>query len=530
VKQEPQSNPLSLQRYIRPIWRFKWMTLAVVIGVTAGSYYYAQRKPKQYRATTRVILLASPQEQQLPNVFATAVPNDRVTADEAVLIVDPATAGIVARILHYRGDPFALLSGVSATPVLNADFIDISAVNRSPIAAARIANGFANAFAQERRNQVLSEVKQTIATDTRQLNTTPPTSAANRTTRTGLIASINQLGAALNLPGSPVQQVTPAAVPGSPFAPRPKQIAVFAFVIALILSILAAFGLERFSDQLFELEDLESGYGQPVLAMLPHAGRANPVSKGKVTVAPELREALRTLRTSLDLLGSGGHRTLLIVSALPNEGKSTVTRNLAMAYAESGKRVVVIESDARKPGLAKMCNARAEPGLTQVLAGSATFEDSRQSIPLDQAFGTESSPASTNGQGAVEGLITGSFTLLSSGPPVHNPPGLLNSPQMLELLREVREKFDIVLVDSAPVLAVSDALPLLPEVDGVIVVTRLGLIRRNAARRFLDVVGRVEGHNILGVVANDVRISDLSYGGAGSYYGDEAKASTKTAA
>ena len=146
------------------------------------------------------------------------------------------------------------------------------------------------------------------------------------------------------------RQVSPAVTPSQPASPKPVRDAIFAFVLGLALAIAVAFGLARFDRRIKEPEDLARHYGLPLLGALPHSSDPAPRRGSIVGLGPEFQEAFGFLRTNIQLLSlDAPPRSIVVASALPGEGKSTVVRSLAIGFAEAGKRVAVVEADLRRP-------------------------------------------------------------------------------------------------------------------------------------------------------------------------------------
>lgn len=198
-------------------------------------------------------------------------------------------------------------------------------------------------------------------------------------------------------------------------------------------------------------------------------------------------------------------QSVVVTSAAPGEGKSTVSWNLAAAGANAGSKTLLIEAELRRPTFVREFKLRDGAGLSEILAGDASPWD------VIQRF---SSGASSNGSahsGVMDVIVAGKI------PP--NPTDLLESGRMAELIRSAEETYDLVVIDTPPVAVVSDAIPLLKRAGGVIVVTLLGSTRRDAAghlRRQLDGLGA----NVLGVVVNGVRGDDGVYGSLYGYAED----------
>jgi capsular exopolysaccharide synthesis family protein len=202
-------------------------------------------------------------------------------------------------------------------------------------------------------------------------------------------------------------------------------------------------------------------------------------------------EAYRTLRTNLRYASAGSElRSVLVTSPGPGEGKSTTTANLACVIAQSGKRVIAVSADLRKPTLRRYFGMQDNGrGLSNILIGEATLDDCL--IPT-----------------AEKNLM-----VLTAGPKPPNPAELLDTERMRALVQELEERADMVLFDAPPVMAVTDALIIAPLVDGVLMVINVGTVPRELAKRSKEQFEAV-GARLLGVVLNRVD----ARGGYGYYY------------
>jgi Mrp family chromosome partitioning ATPase len=289
----------------------------------------------------------------------------------------------------------------------------------------------------------------------------------------------------------------------------------------LVLAIGVAFGLERFDRRLKHPEDVIDAYGVPLLAVLPHAERPSPSRDGAAILSPELRESYRSLRTNVDFAGLNGRaRTIVVSSAVPGEGKSTVVRNLALAFRETGRRVAVVECDLRRPSLARIFDLPGGPGLTEVLAGEVPLSDALVEVPI-AVSGLDDLARIGELEDSVKehqnGRAPSGITLLLAGTLPANPPAVIAAAGARRILDQVRETHDVVLIDSAPLVPVTDTLPLLQYADLAVVVARFGLTTRDSAQRLLDVISRIPDVEFAGVIAND--LSQFESAGYGYAYG-----------
>jgi Mrp family chromosome partitioning ATPase len=309
-------------------------------------------------------------------------------------------------------------------------------------------------------------------------------------------------------------------------------------VLSLVLAVSFAFGLERFDRRLKRPDEAEEAYGLPLLAVLPHSAAPAPQEQGAAALGADLRESFRALRTSVELSHlDQPARTIVVTSGVRGEGKSTVVRNLALAFAEAGKRVAVVECDLRRPSLAEMFGQDHGAGLTEVLSGEKRLDDTilraRARLPAtNSVFGAAGSVAASNGgSGAQADESIGIVTLLLSGATPANPPRVLSSTRALEVLDEIAASHDVTIIDSAPLLSVTDSVPLLRYADSIILVGRLSYTTRDTAKRLTAFLKRVPDTHIVGVVANDLmRLESLGYGYGAEYGYEETprKAAKKT--
>jgi capsular exopolysaccharide synthesis family protein len=309
-------------------------------------------------------------------------------------------------------------------------------------------------------------------------------------------------------PGVPPVTATiwdPAHVLPTRISPRPLRNTVIAGALGLILGLLAAFLRDHFDRGLRTREMVEQAFGVPVIGQIPFARLRRKDQRIVFWQGfSDVAEAFRALRANLQYLAvKRPIRTILVTSAAPGQGKTTVAANLALAIARSGATTIVLEGDLRRPRLDDAFDVRGHgPGLTSVLVGA---------VDLDEAIIDVTTPTPVVTEGVVSSEREGRLSILPSGPLPPNPSELLSSLQMTKLLDRLALAYDYVLIDSPPVLAVADALELARIVDGVIIVARRDRATRDEARELRSLVERL-GINLLGVVFTDV-------GPAAGYYG-----------
>ena len=500
---QSQQERIDVRAYLEPIRSRWWMILLVVALATAAAYLYSDSRPKQYTAATDVFVQTSELDRALFETAAELDP-ERNAANLAAFLQSRAVAERVAEKIGFSGEPSGLTGQIAVERTEGNDFITISATDSTSRGAAKLANAFGAALIELRGEAARDNVEAEISVARRELAQLGE-GVASQSARRSLRSRIRRLNVIGSLPIGQSEQVDQAIPPGVPSSPRPRRDAGFAFVLSLILACGAAIGLGRLDRRLKAPERIEEVYGLPMLGAVPNG---NPVARdadGRAEIPERMREPFRTMRTNLELRSlERACRTILVTSAMPGEGKSSVVRNLALAYSEAGLRVAVLEADLRKPTLAQLFYLRPDPGFTDVLSKQATVEETLQSVAVAVPPVAVSATARTGIAGSQNGAGNPQLAVLTSGPQAPNPPAILAAGLAQDVLSQLSEHHDVVLIDSPPILAVSDAMPLLSAVDGTILVSRLGLTREDAARRLVELIGRVPNVRVLGVVANDV--------------------------
>jgi polysaccharide biosynthesis transport protein len=514
TEQQSQQEVLDLRSYLQLIWRRKWIILAIIVVATAGTYFISSRERKTYTATTSIYVQVADPAASLGQTTGGSLTPENL-ADIAQLMNAQSITNAVGRRL---GMPIPAAGAVTITPSTDSDFVTVTTTGHNPLLVARLANTYVSVFLQSRRQSVKAQALADEQTAKLTLSKIPnsPATLGQRQTLQQQLGSYQE--AALN-PNAGASQINPAYVPTTPTSPKPKRDAIFGGIIGLVLGLVVALCLELLDRRLIRVSTVESLFGRDVLAVLPHVAAPTPVRDDRPVVAPEFAEELRSLRVMLRLSADAEPpRTIMVTSTLPREGKSTVTRDLALVCADSGERVLVIDGDLRHPSMASLFGVSSDQGLVQILRGQLSLSE----VAI-AAVRHPSLEGSTNGHGpaAMNGdpSLRGSVEVVVHGQQMSNPLALLSSERMVELLKEAAASYDVVLIDTPPALVVADMLPVLQSVDSVLVVARMGQTTREAAKRFTDLVSRLPHVRFSGVVANDMRMAfeDEGYGYYGKY-------------
>ncbi len=330
----------------------------------------------------------------------------------------------------------------------------------------------------------------------------------------GLLQRLKEAGVSAGLRTSPIHIVDHGRVPTAPFLPRKAADLAFALGIGLLLAIGLAFLMEYMDNTLKTPDEVEASIGLPSLGVIPtiaKPGRTQKFLAAKnseedenstaLLNANELRfrvwESYRSLRTSILLSNSGKPpRTILVTSSIPGEGKTTTVANIGIVLAQTGARTLLVDLDMRKPALDDKFNCRGEKGMSSYLSGNSDLSSLIRPTAYPNLF------------------------ILPAGFRPPNPAELIGSDKMETGLKLLGEYFKYVVVDSPPVLAVTDALVISPLVDGVVLVVRGGATPK-------DVVRKAGGHlvgvhaRILGAVINNVNMDAPEYVHYYRHYYDE---------
>lgn len=500
--------------FLAPLWRRKWLILAVGILVAAGTYYYYKHKPYVFLAKTQLYLGSANEQAAITGTGGKTTLSGRALADQVELINSSVIGMEVRKRLRAEHPPniAAARGKAKATASPSSDFIAIATEAHTPKAAVALANMYAAVYVARQRGNYNRAIKAAIANakqQLRRLETPAPGSKGkgnngSATIQAATLASkINELEASLG-GTSGVQQVSPAKANPLPVSPTPKKNAIFGGILGLLLACVAAYVLGRFNRRLSSLSQVEEAYQTQVLTALPKVN--NPVVRPDGTRAPArpLLEPLRRLHTTLETAGTlgggagGAPRSVLFMSAEAGDGRSSLVANLARVQRDAGARVAVVEADFRRPVQAKIFDVDGARGLSGVLFGEMTLHQALHTVPPagGQAPAAGVAPALNGEQNG------GCLVVLPAGGEVENPPALLGGAVMRSLLRTLTEEYDHVLIDAPALLQVGDAIPLLAQVDGIVLVARLGHTRDFSAERLLYTLGRTVSTPVLGVVAN----------------------------
>ena len=510
---EHQQNA-DLKQYIAAF--IKWWWLIVVSVVVAGlvSYLAAQSQPKQYFSSATLLV---GQGTRSVNANASDLSISQALAQSYADIAtrEPVMLGTL-NALQLPWDADVLRNKVSARVVQGTQLLEVSVIDTDPQRAKVLADTVANQLIQQspsagnlsledkqlvqeqvadirdnlrRGKEDLKLIDETInkaqsAQEIRAAQSRQSVLQQQMTRWQGTLGDLLlqlQSGAANSL-----SVIEPAKVPSFPIGPNLLQNVILAVAIAFALSAGAALVLEFLDDTVKCADDVRHVLGLTPMGSIARIETGDlPSDKLVVSRYPmsPAAESYRVLRTNLQFkMGDKRIRTLMVTSTVPMEGKSLTSANLATVLAHSGKRVLLVDADLRRPTVHRIFEVGNSAGLTTALASSTTDYDE-----------------------FIHEEVLENLSVMTSGPLPPNPAELLSSARMYEIVRVLSQRFDVVIFDTPPVMAVADATVLASAVDGALLVVDNNHTRKKLLRQSFDALLAV-GTNVMGVVLNRVSI------------------------
>ena len=432
---------MEAQLYLNALRRSWWLILLGPILAAGTAFFYSQSLTPIYRTASTLLV----NQTQTPGAiqYNDVLTSERLTNTYAALLREQR--GYLSSVIEQLDLPLTedqLAGKVDITIVSNTQLLRVAVEDPSPALAASIANTLADAFITE---------------------------------------NATQLGDARNL-----TVAVAAPIPTSPASPNITQNTVLAAILGLIVVSGVAVLMEYLDDTLKAGDETDEAFGLPTLGFVR---RLRSVPEGASLLESRAGiDAFTQLRTNIHFAGLGKPlKKLVVTGSVPGEGKTTTAAGLAIALSQAGQRVILVDTDLRRPTLHKLFQVSNSYGITGLLL-------SRSEDPKNALMTTPH-----------ENLL-----LLPSGPIPANPADLLMSPNWQQLVDKLCEMAHYVVFDTPPVLSVSDASILAGRADGTILVAETGKTRRNAIREALTSLERTNAH-VVGIVKNKIRSRKAHY-------------------
>jgi tyrosine-protein kinase len=494
---EPTTEVRDLFTALAQWW---WLVLAVVLSVMLIAATYSYTRTPVYTSTAEVLVRPT-----LTNSIGPDTTDQVNLSTEQRIASSAAVADLAQKNLGTTQPVSWLLDHLTVSVPEDAQILEIAFSAFDPEQASEGAQAFADAYLAFKTDQAATAISERSAGLTEEMDSidrdiedldaqlaaaAPGSAEANQieqkqkdaeTTRLGLrgqLATVNTLST------DPGQVIQPAPTPTEPSSPRHRLDLILGAFIGLLIGCMLAFALERRRERSEDTAWLEQLVDAPVIGMIPDMPNPHEPMENAVTMSqPQSRpaEAVRTLRTNV--LAANGEESalgsILVTSAWPREGKTTVAASLAVSMAQLGRDVVLVSADLRETRSGTFFGGSNSPGLTDVLAGRVELEDA-----LQQAF----PHLAVLPSGAVDAIL--------------EPVELLQSETMAETIARA-EKRGLVIIDGAPVMTVADSLVLSTMVDGVLFVANSRFGRRSTIVQARYLLRQVDA-NVTGCVLNRV--------------------------
>lgn len=519
---------IDLTHYVSLLRARLWPILATVLVAALAAYVASRLSTPIYRATTKIFVDLRLSTNSTDLVAIRASESLAQTYAELVMSRDvlEQTRAMLSSNLSIKD----IESGLTATPLVGTQLIEIRVENPNPELAANIANGVTLVFMEQVRalqvsgygvvkdnlfNQLADLQEQIGALElslsdlATQEGDTPSVerarverllSQANQN-YSALLQSYQQVQLAEVESTSNIMQIDQARVPGRPIRPNIPLNTVTGAAVGLLLAVGVIFVRDLFDNTLKKVDEVTRHLHLPTVAEIGRFdAEASPLIVATEPRAPA-SERFRALRLNIKY-ATVGHtlKKILVTSVQPGEGKTTTAANLSVVLASGGQRVILVDGDLRRPRVHAMFGLRNRSGLSDAFISDEGAVGYLQDTPI------------------------ANLRVLVSGPLPPNPAELLDNPRTQEILDELATQADVVIVDAPPALELTDAVALSRYVDGVIFVARVAHTRLDAAKRVIQKL-RSLGAYVIGTVLVDVDGRAAAYGGYyynyQDYYSDE---------
>lgn len=524
---EDRSSLESISEYLKVIWRWAWFLILAALITGTAAYFITARQPSVYQAKT-LVMVNGASGSSYDSYMSIFSGTQLATTYAQTMTTQPILSEVENR-LGFRVYP----ENITVRQIEDTQLINIYVEDTDYNNAAAIANTLVTIFAEQvftdqtsryadlksglekelnSLDELINSVNEKLAAIEAQTSADSSASQADYLKRTELESTLAQyqqsraylfsnyqsikLSEAQST--SSIIQKDPAVPNPKPIRPQPMRSAFLAGLIGLTLAAVGTFLIAFLEDEIRDPDEITRKWGLPVLGVILNYGAH---SESIITInqpRSPISESFRSLRTNIQFSGVEKKlHTLLVTSASPSDGKTSVAANVAAVFAQGDCKVIVMDCDLRRPRLHKIFQISNRIGLSDFFIRS----DDR----LD---------------GVYKKTENNNIGVITSGSLPPNPSELLGSARMNEVIKVVQSNCDLLIMDTPPLLAVTDALVLANRVDGVILVMDPKRTKRAAIKHAIDQIRRVNG-NLLGIVLNNVKSKSTHYYYTKNYYYDK---------
>jgi len=533
----PEGEGLTLRDYLAVVWRRKWVIILVTVVATAAAYFFSARQPDMYSATTDLIYESSIDVANPLSQYGYTDPNERNLEMSAItnILASPDMIFRAEKILDgtFKGDyasnkargggpagapGYSVSSAVPETTSSNAvgsNVVDISGTSTQPLLAAAAANAYADAFVDWRAERQKVQIDKAIQVVQEQMSHYQD-SAKTSADYLILEQRLRDLQILSGTATGNYRVLVPAETPGAPFEPRPLRSGVLGLGVGLFAGLGLAFLLEQFDTRLRRQDEIARILRQPILGRIPRVSKQLLGESAMVTLRhPDghAAEAFRMIRTNLEFMSVDADvKSLVITSCMQGEGKSVSVANLAVTMAMSGKEVVVVDGDLRRPRLHTYFGVENQIGVSTVAAGKTALAAALEVVDLAPQNGNVGTDFEDWAKSAD---ARSRLFVLPSGPLPPNPGEIVNSRRFGQIITALEKEADLVIVDSPAMLAVGDTAALASKVDGLVFLVDMHVLKRPQLVQAVEQLYKLPV-KLLGVM---VRSESARGGGRYGYYG-----------
>jgi Mrp family chromosome partitioning ATPase/capsular polysaccharide biosynthesis protein len=510
-----ETDAVTLHDYLRVLRRRKWIVVQAAIMLTLAAVAFSLHQQRRYEASADVLLSADSVSAPVPGTPLSGLSQDpeRTTQTQAqVARVPEVVQGALDRVsgTGLSIADFLANSSVSTSPT--SDILTFAVTNPDPTLTKQLANAYAQSYSDYRQRLYSESIDRAIADVDQRIQRLDRTGASLKNSRADAgLGALTAYGAlysslvdrqetlqSMQALQSSVASVLRQADGASLTQPKTARNGALGLVVGLVLGLGLAFLREALETRVRTTEEVSARLGGlPLLGRLPRPPKRLRRSDKLVMLedpASAQAEAFRMLRANLDFVTlERDARTVIITSALEQEGKSTTVANLAVAFARAGKRVVLVDLDLRRPVLARFFDLEG-PGITQVALGHVPLEAALAGIGITDPPAPRrrlSLRRSGDQSGNVTRELLGRLEVLPSGPIPPDPGEFVSTAALGKVMAALRERTDVVLIDAPAALHVGDVVSLSSLADGILVVARPTALRRQTLaelKRLLSLV------------------------------------------
>ncbi len=508
---EPSDSSIDIKEYIYLFWSWAWLIILAGIVAGAAAYFISSRQIPVYQTSTRLLVSNPPAISNVDNYNAMITSYTMPNTYSEMVVDSPVLQGVIDK-LKLDTTPDMLKGSISVSLVTDTQILVVTVSDTDPVRAADIANTLTAVFADhirelysqryasskegisKRMEEMSAQIDETNKTLVKTFNESERQQLQVRLNEytslySDMVMTYEQVRLAEAQTSANVVVTEPATPNNMPVSPRTSRDTLLAVVVGMLVAAGVVFAVDMLDDTIKNPEEVRRNFNIPILGVISR----HAITEGKPISEAEPRspvaEAFRSLRTNINFASVDTPlRRILITSPTPKDGKTTISSNLAVVLAQGEKKVVLIDADLRRPQIHHRFGLMNRFGLSDLFVQSIDkFADALQE---------SNSPR---------------LAIITSGSLPPNPAELLTSKRMGTIMDLLMKGFDTILIDTPPILTVTDAAALAQTVDGVILVAKPGSTKKSAFKQSIETLKAVKA-NILGVVLNEVNPSSRKYG------------------